>query len=70
MQKMVLARNQAPTEIDHIFNTVDRKDNSTTSNSFNIYAIDTEEKKVYITFFGAYLPANEPNYPEILEFSY
>ncbi|MDR1557254.1 MAG: metallophosphoesterase [Tannerellaceae bacterium] len=69
-QKMVLCTNQAPSETGWFYNKVNRKENSIISNSFNIYAIDTREKKVYITFFGAYLPYDEPAFPEVLEFSY
>jgi hypothetical protein len=69
-QKMILCTNQSPSEVGKRFNRVERKDNSITSNSFNIYAIDTYEKKVYITFFGAYLPSDDASFPEVLEFSY
>jgi predicted MPP superfamily phosphohydrolase len=69
-QKMILCTNQAPTEVGRVFNTVERRDNSIISNSFNIYAVDTNEKKVYITFFGAHIPSDDPSSPEILEFSY
>lgn len=40
------------------------------SNSFCIYAVDTKEKKIYITYFGAYKPSNDCNYPEIHTISY
>jgi predicted MPP superfamily phosphohydrolase len=69
-QKMVLCTNQAPSEVSWFFNKVNRKENSITSNGFNIYAVDTREKKVYITFFGAYKPFDEPSFPETLEFAY
>ena len=44
--------------------------NSVSSNSFCIYAVDTKEKKIYITYFGAYKPSNDRNYPEIHTISY
>jgi predicted MPP superfamily phosphohydrolase len=69
-QKMILCTNQAPSETGGVYNKVKRAEKSVTSNSFNIYAIDTNEKKVYITFFGAYIPSDDPSFPAILEFSY
>ncbi|MDR1645340.1 MAG: metallophosphoesterase [Tannerellaceae bacterium] len=69
-QKMILCTNQAPSEIGILYNRVQRAENSITSNSFHIYAIDTNEKKVYLTFFGAYIPSDEPDFPEIIEFPY
>ncbi|GAB6394809.1 MAG: metallophosphoesterase [Bacteroidales bacterium] len=69
-QKMILCTNQAPSETNTFYNKVVRQENSLTSNSFNIYAVDTKEKKVYITFFGAYLPTDNDSFPSILEFSY
>lgn len=61
-QKMLLCTNQAPSEIGVVYNRVIREENSLTSNSFCIYAIDTKEKKIYVTFFGAYKPKNKPDY--------
>jgi predicted MPP superfamily phosphohydrolase len=69
-QKMIICTNQAPGESSSIYNKVVRKENSIISNSFNIYAVDTHEKKVYITFFGACIPSNAPDFPRIMEFSY
>ncbi|MDR1938607.1 MAG: metallophosphoesterase [Tannerellaceae bacterium] len=69
-QKMILCTNQAPSEAGGLYNKVVRNENSVTSNSFNIYAIDTSEKKVYITFFGAYLPSDEPDFAGVQAFSY
>lgn len=70
LQKMILCTNQAPSESGTVYNRVERKENSTSSNSFNIYAIDTEEKKIYVTFFGAYKPSTDPGYPDMLEIPY
>jgi hypothetical protein len=70
-QKMILCSNQAPSEAGtRAYHKVKRAENSIFSNSFNIYAIDTNEKKVYITFFGAYQPYDEPDFPDILTFAY
>jgi predicted MPP superfamily phosphohydrolase len=69
-QKMIICTNQAPSESTSPYNRVVRKENTITSNSFNIYAIDTNEKKVYITFFGAYVPSNDPSFPQVMEFCY
>jgi predicted MPP superfamily phosphohydrolase len=69
-QKMILCTNQAPSEVGIRYSKVRRAENSVTSNSFNIYAVDTNEKKVYITFFGAYIPFDDPSFPAVLEFFY
>lgn len=69
-QKMLLCTNQAPSEIGTVYNHVRREENTVSSNSFCLYAIDTREKKIYITFFGAYQPSNTENSPEIQEISY
>lgn len=69
-QKMIICTNQAPTDQGRAFNKVIREDDTASSNSFNIYTIDTKERKIFITFFGSYKPANEPLFPEIIELSY
>ena len=62
---MLLCTNQAPSEVGIIYNRVIREVDSLSSNSFCIYAIDTKEKKIYITFFGAYKPTDKAEYPKI-----
>lgn len=69
-QKMLLCTNQSPSEIGTVYNRVIREENTLSSNSFCLYAIDTRERKIYVTFFGAYKPSNVENYPEIQEISY
>jgi len=69
-QRMIICTNQAPTEKGVVFNRVSREDMSISSNSFNIYAIDTQERKIHITFFGAYKPSDKKSFPEILELTY
>lgn len=69
-QKMLLCTNQSPSEKGHVYNRVLREENSVSSNSFCIYAIDTKEKKIYVTFFGAYKPSDKENYAEIQTISY
>ena len=64
-QKMLFCTNQAPSEVGIIYNRVIREVDSLSSNSFCIYAIDTKEKKIYITFFGAYKPTDKAEYPKI-----
>ncbi len=65
-QKMLLCTNMSPSEKGTLFNRVNRVENTVTDNSFCIYAIDTKERNIYITFFGAYLPTgkNAEEYPE------
>ena len=67
---MIICTNQTPTEIGTIYNKVEREDDTISSNSFNIYYIDTIHKKIYITYFGAYIPKNDPLFPEIITVSY
>ncbi len=69
-QQMFLCTNMSPSEKGEIFNMVERERYSLTDNSFCIYAIDTMEKNIYITFFGAYKPIDKPNYPEIMVINY
>ena len=69
-QQMIICTNQAPSEKGTVYNRVEREEDSFSSNSFCIHAIDTREKKIYITFFGAYKPTNEINYPEIHTITY
>lgn len=65
-QKMLLCTNMSPSETGVIFNRVKRKTGTVSDNSFCIYSIDTMERNIYITFFGAYLPSDktEEEYPE------
>lgn len=69
-QRMILCTNQSPSETGTIYNRVERNEDSLSSNSFCIHAIDTKEKKIYITFFGAFKPVNDSNYPEIHTLNY
>ena len=69
-QQMILATNMAPSDKGKVFNKVERVDSTTSSNAFNLYAIDTNVRKIYITFFGAYIPQGETNYPAIQVLDY
>lgn len=69
-QKMIVCTNQAPSEEGVAYNRVEREEDSLSSNSFCLYAVDTKEKKVYITYFGAYKPSNDRDYPEIHTIAY
>ena len=60
-QKMLLCSNMSPSEVGTMYNRVKREPYSLSDNSFCIYAIDTKEKKIYITFFGAYMPEGMTN---------
>lgn len=66
-QKMLLCTNMSPSDKNTIFNKVERNSSSLENNSFCIYAIDTWERNIYITFFGAYLPkgVSTADYPEV-----
>lgn len=69
-QKMIICTNQAPSDAGTVYNRVKREEDSLSSNSFCIHAIDTQEHKIYITFFGAFRPEGATNYPDIQELTY
>lgn len=71
-QRMLLCTNMSPSEAGTVFNRVKRTENTITDNSFCIYAIDTKERNIYITFFGAYLPSDKTTaeYPVIQVIGY
>ena len=69
-QKMIICTNQAPSEAGTVYNRVKREEDSLSSNSFCIHAIDTQEHKIYITFFGAFCPEGATNYTDIQELTY
>lgn len=71
-QRMLLCTNMSPSEKGTVFNRVQRVENTVTDNSFCIYSIDTKERNIYITFFGAYLPSNKTaaEYPDIQVLNY
>lgn len=69
-QKMIICTNQAPSEAGTVYNRVKREEDSLSSNSFCIHAIDTQEHKIYITFFGAFHPEGVTNYLDIQELTY
>lgn len=69
-QKMIICTNQAPSDAGTVYNRVKREEDSLSSNSFCIHAIDTQEHKIYITFFGAFRPEGVTNYPDIQELTY
>lgn len=69
-QRIIISSNMSPSENSKINAMITRNSDDETNNSFNLYAIDTKEKKVYITFFGAYKPKTSPEYTSIKMFSY
>jgi hypothetical protein len=70
-QLILLAPSLTPSEAAvSPYNKVERRTGSFSSNSFNIYTIDTERKTIQITFFGASLPEDDPDYRETLELKY
>lgn len=52
-QIMLLANTLSPDLQNNSYSHIGRKKDDITSNSFSIYAIDTQEKNIYITYFGA-----------------
>ena len=69
-QRMILCTNQAPSEIGTVYNRVQRKEDSASSNAFCLYAVDTREKRIYVTYFGAYKPVGATDQPESYSISY
>lgn len=52
-QIMLLANTLSPSSQNNNYGYIDRDANHNKYNSFSIYSIDTKEKKIYITYFGA-----------------
>ena len=52
-QLMLLANTLSPEMQNNSYMYIKREKNALSSNSFSIYAIDTQEKNIYITSFGA-----------------
>ena len=64
-QLMILSNNMSPSE--RSANTpIQRSSTGQQNNTFNLYAIDTEKKVIYIAFFGA----TGFYYPQVLELAY
>ena len=69
-QRMILCTNQSPSEIGVVYNRVIRETNTASSNAFCLYAVDTREKRIYVTYFGAYKPAGVTDYPDTYSIDY
>jgi predicted MPP superfamily phosphohydrolase len=68
-QRMILCTNQAASNAGVVFNSVRRENAGISSNSFNIYSIDTRERKIYITYFGAFNPSSgRAAFPMIIDY--
>jgi predicted MPP superfamily phosphohydrolase len=68
-QRMILCTNQAASNAGVVFNKVHRENAGITSNSFSIYSIDTRERKIYITYFGAFNPSSiRTEFPIIIDY--
>ncbi len=52
-QMMLLANTLSPSSQNNNYGYIDRDVDRNKYNSFSIYSIDTKEKKIYITYFGA-----------------
>jgi DNA repair exonuclease SbcCD nuclease subunit len=66
-QNMLLCTTLSASDSNSSYTKVRRVSGTATGNSFCIYALDTRERKIYLTFFGAWLPegSTPENYPEI-----
>lgn len=64
-QLVLVANNMSPSEKNPL-SPIARYTSGTQNNTFNLYAIDTREKKIYITFFGATLAY----YPRVITLRY
>jgi predicted MPP superfamily phosphohydrolase len=64
-QIMIIANNMSPSEKNPQSN-IRRDEVGLRNNTFNLYAVDTMSKTIYITFFGA----TSFYYPNIIELSY
>lgn len=64
-QQVLVANNMSPSEKNPL-SPIERQPRGTQNNTFNIYAIDTREKMIYVTFFGATLSY----YPRVITLNY
>ena len=64
-QLMIIANNMSASEKSATTN-IDRSDTGLQNNTFNVYAIDTKKKIIYVTFFGA----TSLYYPQVLTLRY
>ena len=64
-QQVLVANNMSPSE-KNPQSPIERQPRGTQNNTFNIYAIDTREKMIYVTFFGATLSY----YPRVITLNY
>ena len=64
-QIMIIANNMSPTEKSETTH-IERSESGLRNNTFNMYAIDTKKKVIYVTFFGA----TGFYYPNIIERPY
>jgi predicted MPP superfamily phosphohydrolase len=68
-QRMILSTNQAASNAGVVFSNVHRESKAVSSNCFNIYSIDTWERKIYITYFGSFNPSSgRAEFPLILDY--
>ena len=63
-QIMIIANNMSPNNKNP--KTLIERDNRLRNNTFNLYAIDTKKKIIYVTFFGA----TWFHYPQVIELHY
>jgi len=64
-QLMIIANNMSPSEKNQK-SLIERNPVGLRNNTFNLYAIDTSTKSIYITFFGA----TAFYYPDVIKLSY
>ena len=64
-QKVLVSNNMSPSEKNSI-SPIERETKGIKNNTFNIYSIDTKNKTIDITFFGATLV----NYPQVISINY
>jgi predicted MPP superfamily phosphohydrolase len=68
-QRMILCTNQAASNAGVVFSNVRRENAGISSNGFNLYSIDTRERKIYITYFGAFDPSSgRAQFPIIISY--
>ena len=64
-QLMIIANNMSPSDKSSI-SPIERSDTGLRNNTFNLYAIDTKKKMIYVAFFGA----TGFYYPNIIALNY
>ena len=69
-QKMIISSTLDPYASSNLYHSMTREFQTLSSNSFNIYAVDTSEKAIYVTYFGSRPTAFFPPNADVIRIPY